>query len=57
MVGEALERLRGHKTVLLVTHRPSHLKYADKLAVLEHGRLRLFGPTEEVRARLPGGFV
>lgn len=55
--GEALERLRGHKTVLLVTHRPSHLKYADKLAVLEHGRLRLFGPTEEVRARLPGGFV
>jgi ATP-binding cassette subfamily C protein/ATP-binding cassette subfamily C protein LapB len=55
--GETLAGIRGDKTVLLVTHRPSHLKYADKLAVLDRGRLRLFGPVDEVRGKLPGGFV
>ena len=37
---KAIERMRGRKTVLLITHRPSHMRLADKLVVLETGRIR-----------------
>jgi ATP-binding cassette subfamily C protein LapB len=33
----ALERLRGHLTVLVVTHRPSLLALCDRLMILEDG--------------------
>jgi ATP-binding cassette subfamily C protein LapB len=33
----ALERLRGHLTVLVVTHRPSVLALCDRLMILEDG--------------------
>jgi ATP-binding cassette subfamily C protein LapB len=51
-----LERMRGHSTVFLVTHRPSHLKLADKLAVLVQGQLRMYGPAKQVLDRLPPNF-
>ena len=37
---KAIERMRGRKTVLLITHRPSHMRLADKLVVLDTGRIR-----------------
>jgi ATP-binding cassette subfamily C protein/ATP-binding cassette subfamily C protein LapB len=51
-----LERMRGHSTVLLVTHRPSHLKLADKIVVMQQGQVRMAGPAKQVLDRLPAGF-
>jgi ATP-binding cassette subfamily C protein/ATP-binding cassette subfamily C protein LapB len=51
-----LERMRGHSTVLLVTHRPSHLKLADRIVVMQQGQVRMVGPAKQVLDRLPPGF-
>lgn len=53
---KAVERLRGRCSIFIVTHRPSHLKLADRVLVLEGGALRLSGPAEEVKAKLPKDF-
>ncbi len=39
-------------TVLLITHRPALLNVADRLLVLEAGRVRAEGPKEQVLAQL-----
>ncbi|MEO5373769.1 MAG: ATP-binding cassette domain-containing protein [Alphaproteobacteria bacterium] len=49
----AVEAMRGHATVFIVTHRPSHLKIADRILVFESGYLRMGGPAAEVIANLP----
>ena len=38
LVGLALERLRGERTVLLITHRPELAQFADRLVVLADGK-------------------
>jgi ATP-binding cassette, subfamily C, bacterial CydD len=38
VVAEALERLRGERTILLITHRPELARVADRVAVLAGGR-------------------
>lgn len=53
----AIERMRGQSTIFIVTHRPSHLRMADKILVLDGGYLRLAGPAEEVRPRIPGDML
>lgn len=52
-----LERLRGRATVFVVTHRPSHMRVADRLLVLDRGVLRLDGSPEDVLKQLPDGFL
>jgi PrtD family type I secretion system ABC transporter len=42
-------------TVVMVTHNPTFTAALDKLAVLKHGGLELFGPSAAVLARLHGG--
>lgn len=41
----------------IVTHRPSHLKIADKILWLENGHMKMYGPTEEVKPHLPKDFL
>ena len=36
---EKLKSLSGHATVLLVTHRPSHMRCADRVVVLDRGQI------------------
>lgn len=43
-----LANLKGRQTVLVVTHRPSHLDLADKVYVLDAGRLRPREPTPPI---------
>jgi ATP-binding cassette subfamily C protein/ATP-binding cassette subfamily C protein LapB len=50
-----LERLRGHTTVLLVTHRPSHMRVCDRLIVLDGGAIAFEGTPDEVFRQLPAG--
>lgn len=55
MLGEALQKLRQSRaTVFVITHRPGVLAQVDKLLVLNHGELSLFGPRDLVLARLRG---
>ncbi|WP_017905888.1 type I secretion system permease/ATPase [Pseudomonas asplenii] len=42
-------------SVILVTHRTSSLAQADKLLVLNEGRVQAFGPSAEVLKALAGG--
>ncbi len=52
---DTLKRIKGHSTVLMVTHRPSHLKIADKIIYLDGGVVRMAGPAQQVLERLPQG--
>jgi PrtD family type I secretion system ABC transporter len=57
-LSSAIDRLKqAGATVVLVSHRPALMRHADKLAVLRDGALDLFGPREEVLARLVPGVV
>jgi ABC-type protease/lipase transport system fused ATPase/permease subunit len=48
-LAQALHSLRAERvTVIVITHRPSLIAHADKLLVLEAGRVKQFGPAAEV---------
>jgi ATP-binding cassette subfamily C protein/ATP-binding cassette subfamily C protein LapB len=49
-----VEKLRGQTTIIVVTHRPSHMKMADRLIVLNTGRLQFNGPPSDVMEQLGG---
>ena len=40
---ELLERLRGHSTVLMVSHRPSHVRLANRVVLLDRGAMAFLG--------------
>ncbi|CAK0771299.1 ATP-binding cassette, subfamily C, bacterial LapB [uncultured Gammaproteobacteria bacterium] len=44
----ALNDLRGKSTVVMITHRPSHVRRADKLLILNAGIVRYFGEVRTV---------
>jgi ATP-binding cassette subfamily C protein/ATP-binding cassette subfamily C protein LapB len=52
-----LQALKGKATVIIVTHRPSHMKLADRLLVLDGGVLRFNGPPAEILPQLPKNFL
>jgi len=52
-----IDAMRGDTTILIVTHRPSHLKLADKIVWLEYGNVRAAGPAEEVLPQMPKDFI
>jgi ATP-binding cassette subfamily C protein/ATP-binding cassette subfamily C protein LapB len=54
---ERVLRMKGQTTVFIVTHRPSHLKLADKIIWLEAGAVRAVGPAAEVRKQMPKEFL
>jgi thiol reductant ABC exporter CydD subunit len=41
LIGDAVERLRGGRTMLLIAHRPELVGLADRVAVLADGRVRV----------------
>ena len=47
-----LARMKGKKTMILVTHRPSHLKLADRVVRLDGGRLVSDGPARDLQRQL-----
>jgi ATP-binding cassette subfamily C protein/ATP-binding cassette subfamily C protein LapB len=49
-----LGKLRGSTTILLVTHRPSHMRLADRLIVLDAGRVLYSGPPADYLKRQTG---
>lgn len=54
---KVMNEMRGVTTVLIVTHRPSHLKLADKIVWLDRGAVKAAGPANEVLSKMPDGFL
>jgi subfamily B ATP-binding cassette protein MsbA len=48
LVQKALANLMEHRTVIVIAHRLSTIRRADKIVVLEHGRIREAGTHEEL---------
>lgn len=53
MIEEALEKVLEGVTALLVVHRPSTLALADKVALLDEGRIVAFGTHHELMETVP----
>jgi len=50
---KALDSMKANgATVVIISHKPSIFRAADKMLVLREGRIELFGPREQVMARL-----
>jgi ATP-binding cassette, subfamily C, bacterial LapB len=45
---ETLQQLRGTRTILMITQRPSHMRACDRVLMLEAGQIKAFGPPDEV---------
>lgn len=54
-LGTALAALRGRMTVVMVTHRSTLVQRADKMLVLEAGRVSHYGPAAEVVQAMKAG--
>lgn len=54
---EVIKYKRKESTILLVTHRPSLLKIADKILYMQGGEVALFGPADKVLERLPQNLI
>jgi ATP-binding cassette subfamily C protein EexD len=53
MLAQSLQKLKqSGATVFVITHRPSVLSNVDKLLVLSNGELALYGPRDQVWAKL-----
>ncbi|MBK1637446.1 hypothetical protein CKO24_00040 [Rhodothalassium salexigens DSM 2132] len=53
----ALERLKGTRTIIMVSYRPSHIRMADAVLVLDAGVPALYGAPDDVLAKLPKGLL
>jgi ABC-type protease/lipase transport system fused ATPase/permease subunit len=50
---KALDAMKSNgATVVIISHKPSIFRSADKMLVLREGRVELFGPRDQVMARL-----
>ncbi len=51
---QTLSNMRGETTVFIVTHRPSHLKLADRIIWMEYGSIRSVGRPKVVMQKTKG---
>ena len=54
---ERLKRFAAHKTVVIVTHRTSLIDLADRIIVVDDGRIVADGPREQVVEALQSGRI
>ncbi len=52
-VSEAINKLKSTMTVLLIAHRLSTVKIADRIIYLENGEIQSIGNFDELRASIP----
>ncbi len=50
---QSINEMRGKTTVVIVTHRPSHLRMVDTVLLMEQGQLLIAGSPEEVLPKIP----
>jgi ABC-type bacteriocin/lantibiotic exporter with double-glycine peptidase domain len=52
---ECLRKLKGAATIIMVTHRPSHIRLADRVIHLEGGAAAMIGAPDDYLTKLFGG--
>lgn len=52
---EAIEKIRGKATVIIITHRPSHMRAADRVVLMNRGMVQTIAPAATVIPLLFGG--
>ena len=52
---EAVAKMRGKATVIIITHRPSHMRAADRVVLMNRGMIQTIGPASSVIPLLFGG--
>jgi ABC-type bacteriocin/lantibiotic exporter with double-glycine peptidase domain len=52
-ISSAIHGLKGSVTVVMIAHRLSTVREADRVVYLENGKIITTGTFEEVRARVP----
>lgn len=45
---DAVEKIRGKATVIIITHRPSHMRVADRVVLMNRGMVQTIGPAASV---------
>lgn len=50
-----IQWLRGRATVLMVSHRPAHMRLADSVIYMEHGAVVAMGPFDQVKNKILAG--
>ncbi|MBL4758779.1 MAG: ATP-binding cassette domain-containing protein [Rhizobiales bacterium] len=50
---KVLERLRGKTTTIMVTHRPSHMRMADRVIIFDRGQVVQNGPPQPEEQKVP----
>ena len=56
IIQQAIERLHGELTIVIIAHRLSTVQNADQVIVLEHGRVVESGAPGELARREGGAF-
>lgn len=51
----AVDKMRGRATVLIVTHRPSHMRAADRVVLMNRGVVQTVGPASTIIPLVFGG--
>jgi len=49
-----LKKLKGDRTVIMVSHRPSHIRLADKVVLLDKGAVQFMGEPDEAISMMIG---
>ncbi len=44
---QQIERLKGKRTIVMVSHRPSHIRMADRAVLLDQGAVQFVGPSDQ----------
>jgi ABC-type multidrug transport system fused ATPase/permease subunit len=52
-IAETIQNLKGRVSIVIVAHRLSTIKSADKVIYLSHGKILAVGTFDEVRAKIP----
>lgn len=53
LLSKALSQLKGQSTIVMIAHRLSSVRSADKLIYLENGKIKAIGNFDEVRQKVP----
>lgn len=51
-LARCIEWLRGRSTLLIVSHRPSHMRMADTTIFMERGSISVMGPFDSIKEKI-----